>query len=151
MKNIINLPAKIVLILIAAMFVLDLSLPVYKLSIPGHTFIALAVFVSGLLIIAVSGYSFKMANTTIDPTAPEEATRLVTGGIYRYSRNPMYIGFLAWLLACALYLENIVNFIFLPLYIVLANKLYILPEESALEKLFKDEFTAYIKAVRRWL
>ncbi len=82
---------------------------------------------------------------------PEKTTQLVMTGVYNYSRNPMYIGFLFWLIACAIFLGNAVNILLLPSYMILVNNLYILPEEKILDNIFGDEFTEYKKNVRRWL
>ena len=133
------------------MFVLDLTALGYKVNIPAYEIISVSVFVLGVIIIAIGGYSFGKAKTTVNPMTPELSTELVTKGIYNYSRNPMYIGFLAWLIAWIVFLGNLINLLFLPIFILLVNRLYILPEEKSLEELFKGQFTDYKKRVRRWL
>ena len=151
MKNIIKLPVMLVIIFMLLMFVLDLTALGYKVNIPAYEIISVSVFVLGVIIIAIGGYSFGKAKTTVNPMTPELSTELVTKGIYNYSRNPMYIGFLAWLIAWIVLLGNLINLLFLPIFILLVNRLYILPEEKALEELFKGQFTDYKKKVRRWL
>lgn len=141
----------LVVIFMLLMFALDLTSLGYKVDIPAYEIISLIVFVLGVFIIAIGGYSFRKAKTTVNPMTPELSTELVTRGIYNYSRNPMYIGFLAWLIAWAIFLGSLVNLLFLPIFILLVNRLYILPEEKALEGLFKEEFKDYTKRVRRWL
>ena len=151
MKNIIKLPVILVAIFMALMFTLNLSKFGYQVVVPGHSFISLGIFLLGIIIIFFGGYSFRKVNTTVNPMTPEQTTQLVTTGIYNYSRNPMYIGFLSWLIAWIIFLGNIVNLLFLPIFIFLVNRLYILPEEKALETIFKEEFTGYKKRVRRWI
>jgi len=95
--------------------------------------------------------SFRRSATTIDPTRPAAASRLVTGGVYRLTRNPMYVGFAGLLLAWGLYLQA-----WLPLPLPLAFVLYlgrfqIRPEERALQAKFGAAFEAYAESVRRWL
>jgi len=151
LKIFTKLPVVLVLIFISLMFVVD------EVNIlPSYTFkykliFSLIIFFSGVLIILIAGYSFKKAQTTVNPMTPEKTTQLVKTGIYKYSRNPMYIGFTAWLLACVVFIGNPAHLLLPPLYVLLVNKLYIVPEENALEKLFKQEFTQYKSRVRRWL
>ncbi|MDH5777518.1 MAG: isoprenylcysteine carboxylmethyltransferase family protein, partial [Gammaproteobacteria bacterium] len=108
-------------------------------------------FLIGLLILAISAYSFRKAKTTVNPIYPEKSSALVIAGIYRHSRNPMYIAFLLWVLAGIVYFENVINLVFIPIFIILSNKLYIEREEHALEKIFGESFTIYKTQVRRWL
>jgi protein-S-isoprenylcysteine O-methyltransferase Ste14 len=79
------------------------------------------------------GISFRMAKTTVNPLKPETASSLVTSGVFKYSRNPMYVGL------------AIIGFI---AYI---QRFQIVPEERAMVKLFGAEFSAYQSRVRRWL
>lgn len=151
MRGYIKLPVVFVAIFMAIMVVLDLTVLVYKIVIPNHSILSLFIFLLGVIIIAIGGYSFRKVNTTVNPMTPEKTTQLVMTGVYNYSRNPMYIGFLFWLIACAIFLGNAVNILLLPSYMILVNKLYILPEEKILDNIFGDEFTEYKKNVRRWL
>jgi len=75
----------------------------------------------------------------------------VTSGIYRYTRNPMYLGLLLILLGWAVFLANIVAFIFLPAFIAYLNRFQIRPEEKAMASLFGQDFANYRSKVRRWL
>jgi protein-S-isoprenylcysteine O-methyltransferase Ste14 len=96
--------------------------------------------------------SFRRAQTTVDPTRPAKASALVVGGVYRLSRNPMYLGFLLLLLAWGVYLSHLPSLLLAPLAFVLyLNRFQITPEERALESLFGDEYRAYKREVRRWL
>jgi len=148
---VIKLPILLVVVFILLMSLIDTTDVITGYAFQYQTLISSLLFIVGVIIVAVGGYQFKKANTTVNPMTPEKATQLVTVGLYRYSRNPMYIGFLFWLIACALFLGNPVNLLLLPLYVFLVNKLYITPEENALEVLFEGEFRKYKKRVRRWL
>lgn len=151
MNKILKLPIMLVMFFVAFMFILDITTLKYTISVPKHIILAITFFVFGFLIIVIGGYSFKIAKTTVNPMTPEKTTQLVIRGIYNYSRNPMYIGFLLWLIACMVYLGNVANLLLLPLYIILVNRFYIVPEEKALEKLFENEFLEYKNNVRRWI
>ena len=108
-----------------------------------------------LLVSAVFGLggiaSFKRAGTTVHPLEPERSSSLVTGGIFRLSRNPMYLALLLALLAWGLYLSNLYSLTVAMLFVPWMNRFQILPEERAMEKLYGEEFLDYQKSTRRWL
>ena len=95
--------------------------------------------------------SFRRAHTTVNPMQPSSASSLVTSGIYRYTRNPMYLGMLFVLVGWALYLANVLVFLFLPAFILYMNRFQIEPEERAMTALFGQEFLEYASRVRRWI
>jgi protein-S-isoprenylcysteine O-methyltransferase Ste14 len=82
---------------------------------------------------------------------PEAASSLVVAGIYRVTRNPMYLGFLLILLGWAAWLSNVLALLPLAGFVIYMNVFQIRPEERALEALFGPEFEAYKKQVRRWI
>ncbi len=150
-KIISKLPILLVIVFILFMYVIDAVSTTFSYSFPYQIIISIALFIVGFAIIAFGGYLFKKANTTVNPVTPEKATQLVTIGLYRYSRNPMYIGFLSWLVAAAIFFGNPINLLLLPVFVVLVNKLYIVPEEEALTIIFKEDFSRYCAKVNRWL
>lgn len=95
--------------------------------------------------------SFRQAQTTVNPLKPDTASSLVHLGIYRYSRNPMYVGFALVLLAWAAYLAAPVALLGVLGFVGYMNRFQIGPEERALANLFGDEFEVYRRQVRRWL
>jgi len=123
----------------------------YDLAIKNNKAISAVIFLAGLLVIGIGGYQFRKANTTFDPSKPENTSSLVTHGVYKLSRNPMYVGFFLWLLSVAIYLDDAINAIALIVFILLANRLYIIPEEKALDTLFGAKYTEYKSRVRRWI
>jgi protein-S-isoprenylcysteine O-methyltransferase Ste14 len=76
---------------------------------------------------------------------------LVTTGVYRFTRNPMYLGLLLTLLAWAAFLFNPVALLFVPIFVLYINRFQIKPEEQVLSSLFGAEYMAYKGRVRRWL
>jgi len=96
-------------------------------------------------------FSFKRAGTTVHPLKPERSSSLVTGGIYRLSRNPMYLALLLALLAWGLYLSSLYALAIAVLFAPWMNRFQIEPEERTMEKMFAQEFLDYCKATRRWL
>ena len=102
--------------------------------------------------IALAGVvEFRRARTTFNPLAPERASALVTTGVYRITRNPMYLGMLLVLLGWAVWLGNAAAFVGLPLFVAVLNLLQIAPEERVLRERFGDAFTRYAARVRRWI
>lgn len=98
----------------------------------------------------ISLVQFFKSKTTVDPTTPSKASKLVTSGIYQFSRNPMYLGLLLILLAWGLWLGNAFNVLLAAGFVAYMNKFQILPEEEALMKLFHKEYKQYCTLVRRW-
>lgn len=110
-----------------------------------QAFLALGVFV------AVAGLvEFRRAKTTVSPLRLDKSTQLVTGGIYRFTRNPMYLGMLLLLIGWAIRLEHLGAWPWLIVFILYLNRFQIEPEERALRKLFGESYDAYCAVVRRW-
>lgn len=82
---------------------------------------------------------------------PHRTSRLVTTGVYRLSRNPMYLGLLFLLMAWSFWLANISAVAFIPLFIFYINHFQIVPEERVLTEIFQDDYKSYCSRVRRWL
>ncbi len=95
--------------------------------------------------------AFRRSKTTIHPMHPENSSTLVTYGIYRVTRNPMYCGMAALLLAWAATLQSPLSVFVVAVFVLYITQFQIKPEERALEKLFGDEFRRYASQVRRWL
>jgi protein-S-isoprenylcysteine O-methyltransferase Ste14 len=112
---------------------------------------AIALVLLGFGITYAGVRAVSRAKTTLNPTKPETASALVTSGIYRFTRNPMYLGMATWLLAWSAWLGTPVGLLGAPLFMLYMNRFQIGPEERALSKLFGAEFAAYLVRVRRWL
>ena len=106
---------------------------------------------AGLAIIIMAAINFKAAQTTVNPMKPSQASSLVIVGIFKISRNPMYLGLLIILTAWALYLENVISVAVLPVFVLYITNFQIIPEEEALVKIFGDEYEHYCLSVRRWI
>ena len=112
--------------------------------------IALTLGVSAVFGIA-GVISFRRAGTTVHPLKPEKSSSLVTGGVFRFSRNPMYLALLLALLAWGLYLSNLYALAIASLFVPWMNRFQIRPEERAMENLYGQAFRDYREATRRWL
>jgi protein-S-isoprenylcysteine O-methyltransferase Ste14 len=94
---------------------------------------------------------FRDARTTVNPHLPANTTTIVTRGIYRFTRNPMYLGLLLVLIAWAVYLANVAAALFLPLFVLYITRYQIQPEERCLIEKFGAPYEDYLRSVRRWL
>jgi protein-S-isoprenylcysteine O-methyltransferase Ste14 len=113
--------------------------------------VALALFCLGLSIAASGLAAFRRAGTTVNPVKASSASVLVSSGIYRFTRNPMYLGLSVALFAWAVFLSNPLALLFLPVFVTYINRFQIIPEERVLAELFGTEYSTYKQSVRRWL
>ncbi len=103
-------------------------------------------------IFALSGFfAFGRAKTTVNPIDLEAVSALVTTGIYRYTRNPMYLSLTALLLAWAVYLAVPWAFLGPLAFVLFMTRFQIIPEERVLLEKFGTAYGAYRRQVRRWL
>ena len=151
MKRLFKLPLMLVLALLAVMLLLTIALPFGQINLPYLRGLSLALLIAAITVVLLAGQAFRRVQTTFDPRTPEKATSLVITGIFHFSRNPMYLGFLLLLVAGAVYSGQLLNFLLLPLFVILANRWYIRPEEIALTNLFGQEYLGYLQQVRRWI
>lgn len=123
-----------------------------RLTIPGELRIPLCsmLVAIGVAFDVMGLAAFRRARTTINPLKPEAASALVTGGIYRITRNPMYVGMAILLTAWAVWLASPWALLGVPAFIRYITRFQIVPEERVLRARFA-EFDAYAARVRRWL
>lgn len=95
--------------------------------------------------------AFRASRTTVNPLRPEGASALVTRGVYRVTRNPMYVGLLFLLLAWAVYLSALLPLAGPPLFVLYITRFQITSEERVLGRLFGEQYARYTSEVRRWL
>ncbi|WP_425271861.1 methyltransferase family protein [Rodentibacter myodis] len=120
-------------------------------SYPRYPFLILAcVLCEGFLAIT-SSWQFYRHKTTIDPQQLNKTTVLVTSGIFRVTRNPMYLSLLIGLIAWALWLGNLAAWIGVVTFIFLINRVQIAQEERYLEEKFGEDYRRYKINVRRWI
>lgn len=148
----LKVPPPVVALLVAgAMWGGSSALPTSSVPTIFHVFAALALALAGG-VIALSGVaSFRRAKTTVSPMKPERAASLVTSGIYRFTRNPMYLGLLLALIALMVYLASLWLLVGPIAFVLYMNRFQIAPEEQVLSRMFGAAYTTYQSGVRRWL
>jgi protein-S-isoprenylcysteine O-methyltransferase Ste14 len=111
-----------------------------------------AVLIAAGLAVGLAGvWSFRKARTTVNPYRLHASSELVMSGIYRRTRNPMYVGLLLALLGWGLYLANLFALLLALVFVPYMNRFQILPEERALQQAYGEGFADYCRQVRRWL
>ena len=113
--------------------------------------LAVLLLLDGSIFCGWAFWQFRRANTTVDPRYPERTTKLVTEGLFQFSRNPMYLGFLLLLIALCFWLHSLSGFLWLPLFVLWLHHWQIVPEERALANTFGDDWLHYCQQTRRWL
>ena len=115
----------------------------------GLQYLGLAMTFLGFLLGIGAFLEFRKARTTLDPHG--SAKHLVTSGIYRFTRNPIYLGFLLMIIGLPLNSGLYWGLVMAPFYVLTMNRLIIQREEAYLERKFGKEYTSYTSRVRRWL
>jgi protein-S-isoprenylcysteine O-methyltransferase Ste14 len=144
-------PPAVVAIAAALMWGIAAALPSLRVDVPRAGLIAALCVALGILVAGAGLLAFRRARTTANPMRPEAATRLVTSGVYGWTRNPMYLGWLPILAGWAAYLQHPLSLLVVPLFMLYLTRFQIVPEERALSAKFGEQFDAYRQRVRRWL
>lgn len=143
-------PPLVMLIFACLMYVLNRFLPFGTFDFFGRKELAIFLISLAFIVMALAIFQFLRAKTTTNPIILTKTSSLVTTGIFKYTRNPMYLGMLLILLAFGLKLGNAFNTLLAAGFVYFMNHFQIENEEKALTELFNKEYTMYCKATRRW-
>lgn len=121
---------------------------VHILKIPWNLFGIIPLILGAALNLNADN-AFKRYQTTVKPF--RESNALITDGVYRYSRHPMYLGFVLILVGLSLLLGSISPYIVVIVFAILMDVVFIRAEESMLEAKFQDEWKEYKSKVKRWI
>lgn len=147
-----KVPPPVVGALVALIMWLSSVLPPGLPIPPGvKGFLVAVIGLAGLTFDVLGLLAFRQRRTTVNPLDPGKASTLVTGGIYRVTRNPMYLGMALLLTAWALHLSSLWPLLGPVAFVLYITRFQILPEERALLRLFGQDYSAYVSRVRRWL
>ena len=124
--------------------------PIGHVIVPGGWLGPVLLGVLGLGVMGAALRDFRKAGTTVNPLDPSQASTLVNEGIFRRSRNPMYLGMLVILAAWGIWLGNVFNIGALVLFVWFITTFQIKPEEEALARIFGESYETYRNNVRRW-
>ncbi len=121
------------------------------LAFSGQRLVAAGFVLAGFLIGAAAVAAFVKQKTTVNPMAPESASKLVTDGLFRISRNPMYLAMLLLLIGWAVWLGDIATVPPLIGFVWFMTAFQIKPEEEALREKFGEAYADYCRRTRRWI
>ena len=125
--------------------------PLVRLPFPGQKYASAALVLIGFLLAAVGVAQFRRSRTTVNPLSPNQASTVVTTGLYRVSRNPMYLGMALVLLGVAAWGSALAGYLLVVGFCWYLTRFQIIPEERALLAAFGEEFAQYMGRVRRWI
>ena len=114
-------------------------------------YVGIFLLLLGFLILISAVRLFRIDQTTVNPLSPKQATKLVTEGIFKFSRNPMYLGMACVLASLAMFFNIIGGIVFIALFCAYITKFQIVPEEKAMLDLFSEDFDQYKQTTRRWI
>lgn len=129
----------------------DELLPGGRVRIPGRGYAAILMVIAGLCSAAAGLIQFRRAGTTINPHTPHRARMLVRSGIYRFTRNPMYLGLALLLLAWCVERANPWTLLVPLCFVTYLTRYQILPEERVLTERFGESYREFLQQTRRWL
>ncbi len=144
-------PPLVALSMAAGGWWLSLWTPVLQAAPQARTALALGLVAAGLAIELSGVWAFRRARTTVNPLRPERASALVDGGIYRWTRNPMYVGMALLLTAWAVHLGAPAALLAVAGFVVWIQRFQIRPEERHLRLRFGADYEPYCARVRRWV
>jgi protein-S-isoprenylcysteine O-methyltransferase Ste14 len=144
-------PVMTAIALAALMWLLARNTPGFALALELRLSALIVLFGAGAAIGCAGIWSFRRARTTVNPWRPHASSALVVSGVYRRTRNPMYLGLLLALAGWGLYLANIFSLLLAITFVPYMNRFQIRPEERALEQTYGEAFIDYCRRVRRWL
>jgi len=144
-------PVVVWLVVAGAMLGVSYAAPSLSFTLTGSVSIALTLVALGIALAAAGVIAFRRSRTTVNPLTPSASSSVVATGVYRISRNPMYLGFLLALAGWAVHLSNAGAALLLPVFVAYMTQFQIKPEERALLAKFKSEYAQYMSRVRRWI
>lgn len=144
-------PLAVMVACAAAQFGVAKALPSLLWPARGLRVLAVVIALVGLAVCVLGVLEFRRSATTVDPTRPANASSVVASGIFRYSRNPMYLGFAVLLIAWSAWLQNVASLAVAVLFVAYLTRFQVLPEERVLAERFGSEYVRYRERVPRWL
>ncbi|HLQ85896.1 MAG TPA: isoprenylcysteine carboxylmethyltransferase family protein [Salinisphaeraceae bacterium] len=144
-------PPVVTIVAIVLMWLLARATPLFRMDNPFRYELAIVLILLGVLVSFLGMREFTRHAASSDPRHPDRTDVLVTSGIYRRTRNPMYLGLAIALCGIAWYLSNLLTVIVIGAFMIYLTYFQILPEERVLASKFGEPGAAYLQRVRRWI
>ncbi len=132
------------------LYALNNFAPLYRINFLYQSYLSISVVCIGTTIALIAIVKFKQLQTPIDPRQPDKTHRLANSGIYKISRNPMYLGILLILVGIGIYLGAVSGLLAIATFVTYITKYQIIPEEKVLTMKFKERYQKYSRNVPRW-
>ncbi len=144
-------PPLLFLICIALMYLNHMMLSLFVVTLPFRELVLFGFLLSSGYFGLSGLYEFRKARTSVHPVRVDKASTIVASGVYRFTRNPMYLGLLLLLLGYGYWQQNLLNLLICLGFVLYMNRFQIQPEERFLEQKFGKTYTEYKAQVRRWI
>ena len=148
MKKPFSIPPNYFYACLILSIILRFVFPAFKFVLFPYNFLGLFVIAYGIYLVINPWYLFKKHNT---PESFDESTAIVSEGIYKYSRNPMYLGGFIILMGLSLTMNNLISLVPALIFFLFMHFMFIPYEEEKMLKTFGDKYLEYKKNVRRWI
>jgi protein-S-isoprenylcysteine O-methyltransferase Ste14 len=143
------IPPVYLMFILTLMWVMNHYFPIFQHTRPPVAYSGIILVFFGIAMVAISAGMFKLAGTGLEPF--DEATRLITGGFFRYTRNPMYMGMFLMLFGVAVLLGSVGALLPVPVFVLIIRNNFVLGEERFMEATFGQQYRDYKAEVRRWV
>ena len=148
MKKVISIPPNYFYFCIFFIILVHFVFPYLQIIYVPFNLMAMILIIIGVYLISRSYLLFKKNNT---PENFDESRCIVEEGLYKYSRNPMYLGGVIFLIGASFLFGNILSFISPAFFFIVINYMFIPFEEEKMESIFDEKYLDYKKRVRRWI
>ena len=138
-----------VFVSIVMMVILHFLFPLAKIFPFSWNLLGLLPFLAGCVLNVFADRAFKKVGTTVKPF--QESTTLISGGVFRLTRNPMYVGFGLIFLGIAMFVGSLTPYVIVIVFPILMDRIFMRVEEQMLEETFGEAWLEYKKKVRRWI
>ncbi len=143
------MPPTVLLVSVIAMVALNLLLSVMTIIPPYWNLLGIIPLAAGMILDLVASRAFRRVNTTVRPFT--ESSVLVTDGLFRVTRNPMYLGFVLIVTGLAVLIRSLTPWVVVLGFVILLDREYIVVEERMLGEKFGTRWIDYKQRTRRWL
>jgi len=143
------MPPNCFMVMIVLNIILHYVFPIKKVVSPPYNYLGILLIVLGIYLNLYVYFVYKKEKNTMEPNEVPQV--LITSGVFKISRNPLYLGMALILFGEAILLGSIITFLFPLLFIIMTNMWTIPLEEKNLEKKFGRKYLDYKRKVRKWI
>lgn len=153
MRNLeLKIPPLVLMVVVALMMWLAaVAMPLVLITFAGQVAVALILAIAGAQLAISATRTFYDRQTTVNPLTPDASSTLITDGVFKLSRNPIYLGMTLMLAGLAVWFGALTSVLGVPLFVIYMTRLQIIPEERSLQAQFGEAFSAYCQQTRRWI